>query len=109
MTSYDKVPVQAGEERQIDFDLAKERAQALQKAGVSEEQQKQIAEVQKQNENIKGLNAQLEQARELEAAGNYDQAITILQQASQADPKQDVIWANLGDAQRGAKKYPEAA
>lgn len=106
---YDKVPVQAGEERQIDFDIAKEKAQALQKAGVSEEQQKQIAEVQKQNENIKGLNAQLKQARELEAAGNYDQAITILEQASQADPKQDVTWANLGEAQRGAKKYPEAA
>jgi len=105
---FDKVPVTAGEERQIDFDLAKERAQSAQKAGISEEQQKKIAEVQKQNETIKGLNAQLAQARQLEAAGNYDQSIAILQQAAQTDPNQDVIWGSLGQSQLGAKKYPEA-
>ena len=32
----------------------------------------------------------------------------MLQQATQVDPNQDLIWFNLGDAQRGAKKYPEA-
>jgi tetratricopeptide (TPR) repeat protein len=106
---YDKVPVQAGAEREVNFDMAKEKAQAAQKAGISEEQQKQIAETQKKNETIKGLNAQLTQARQLEAAGNYDEAITILQQAAQTDPSQDVTWANLGQAQLGAKKYPEAA
>jgi tetratricopeptide (TPR) repeat protein len=31
-----------------------------------------------------------------------------LQQAAQVEPNQDVIWANLGEAQRGAKKYPDA-
>src|ERR1019366_3157050 len=75
---------------------------------MSEEQQRKIAEVQKQNETIKGLNAQLAEAKQLETAGNYDQAIAILQQAVQVEPNQDVIWANLGEAQRGAKKYPEA-
>ncbi len=101
---FDKVPVQAGAEREVNFDLAKDNAPA----GISEEQQKKIAEIQKQNENIKGLNAQLLQARELEKAGDYDQAIAILQPATQANPNQDVIWANLGEAQLGAKKYPEA-
>jgi tetratricopeptide (TPR) repeat protein len=102
---FDKVPVIAGDERKLDFDLAKDnKAQA----GISEEQQKKIAEAQKQNETIKGLNAQLAQARQLEAAGNYDQAIAILQQAAQTDPKQDVIWGSLGQSQLGAKKYPEA-
>jgi tetratricopeptide (TPR) repeat protein len=133
---FDKVPVQAGEERVIDFDLAKEKAQAAQKAGITPEQQKKIEEVQKQNEKIKGLNAQLAeakqletagdagqaqatqleaagnhdqaQAKQLEAAGNYDQAISILQQAAQVDPSQDVIWANLGEVKSKAKKYPEA-
>ena len=105
---FDKVPVTAGEERQIDFDLAKEKAQAAQQAGITPEQQKKIAEVQKQNETIKGLNAQLAQARQLEAAGNYDQSIAILQQAAQTDPNQDVIWGSLGQSQLGAKKYPEA-
>ena len=102
---FDKVPVIAGDERKLDFDLAKDnKAQA----GISEEQQKKIAEAQKQNETIKGLNVQLAQARQLEAAGNYDQAIAILQQAAQTDPKQDVIWGSLGQSQLGAKKYPEA-
>ena len=105
VSSADKVPVQAGEERVIDFDLAKDRGL---KPGISEEQQKKIAEVQKHNEKIKGLNAQLAEAKQLQTAGNYDQAITILQQAAQVEPTQDVIWANLGEAQRGAKKYPDA-
>ncbi len=106
--SFENVPVIIGEDRHVDFDLAKDRAAASQHAGVSEEQQKKIAEVQKQNDKIKGLNAQLAEAKQLETAGNYDQAITILQQAVQVAPNQDVIWANLGEAQRGAKKFPEA-
>ncbi len=108
LDSIDKVPVIAGGEREINFDLAKEKAQAGQQSGITPEQQQKIEAVQKENEAIKGLNEQLVQARQLETAGNYDQAITILQQAAQTDPKQDVIWASLGHAQFGAKKYPEA-
>lgn len=103
LVKFDKVPVQAGDERVITFDLVKEKG-----AGVSEEQQKKMAEVQKQNDKIKGLNATLAQAKQLEAAGNYDQAVALLQQATQVDPSQDLVWAYLGDAQRGAKKYADA-
>jgi tetratricopeptide (TPR) repeat protein len=102
---FDKVPVMAGDERKLDFDLAKDNKAST---GISEEQQKKIAEVQKQNENIKGLNAQLAQAKDLQKAGNYDQAIAILQPAAQANPNQDLLWANLGEAQLGAKKYADA-
>ena len=102
---FDRVPVGAGDERVSRFRLGEGQSA---KPVMSEEQQKKIAEVQKQNEKIKGLNAKLTEAKQLETAGNYDQAITILQQAAQADPNQDVIWANLGEAQHGAKKYPEA-
>jgi tetratricopeptide (TPR) repeat protein len=105
---FDKVPVQAGAEREINFDLAKERKQAAQQAGITPEQQQKIAEAQKQNETIKGLNAQLVQARDLQKAGNYDQAIAILQPATQENPNQDLLWANLGEAQLGAKKYTDA-
>ena len=76
---------------------------------MSEEQQKKIAEaVQKQNLKVKDLNAKLAQAKELEASGNYDQAITLLQQTADSEPTQDLLWAYLGDAQRGAKKYNDA-
>ena len=50
------------------------------------QQQQENRGRQKQNQKIKGLNATLKQAKELEGAGNYDQAITILQQATQVDP-----------------------
>jgi tetratricopeptide (TPR) repeat protein len=102
------IPIAVGDTRELIFDLAKDKASAAAKAGISDEQRKKMEEVQQQNQKIKGLNAQLAQARQLETAGNYDQAVTILQQASQVDPNQDLIWAHLGEAQRGAKKYPDA-
>jgi len=98
-----KVPVTPGAEpRIVDFDLSKNQPQ------LSEEQKKQIEEVQKHNEKIKTLNSSLTQARQLESAGNYDEAINVLQQAALVDPKQDLIWFSLGEAQRGAKKYTDA-
>jgi len=92
---HGNVVIEASGERQCDFDLSKDAATA------SEQQQKASAQ-QKSNEKIKGLNASLAQAKELEGAGNYDQAITVLKQATQVDPSQDLVWAYLGDAQRGA-------
>ena len=100
-----KIPVGLGDMREVNFDLKKDQA----KNGPSEEDLKKQQEVQKQNEKIKGLNAKLAEARDLEKAGNYDQAITLLQEATTTDPTKDLLWAYLGDAYRGAKKYPEAA
>lgn len=92
----------AGQEQVVDWDESG-RAPAI-----SEEQRQKMEAAQKENEKVKGLNASLTQAKQLEGAGNYDQAITILQQATQVDPNQDLVWAYLGDAQRGAKKYSDA-
>ena len=103
--NFTKIPIGMGDMREVNFDLKKDLA----KAGPSEEQLKQLQEVQKQNEKIKGLNAKLAEARDLEKAGNYDQAISMLQEATTTDPSKDLLWAYLGDAYRGAKKYPEAA
>jgi tetratricopeptide (TPR) repeat protein len=88
----------------VNFDLKKSQA----KSGVTEEQLKKQQETQKQNEKIKGLNAKLAEVRDLEKAGNYEQAIPLLQEATAAEPGKDLLWAYLGDAYRGAKKYPEA-
>ena len=106
--SFNNVPVNMGEMREVNFDLKKDLAQAMAKSGVTEEQLKKQQEGQKQNEKIKGLNAKLAEARDLEKAGNYDQAIAILQEATASEPTKDLLWAYLGDAYRGAKKYPEA-
>ncbi len=97
-----RVPIAPGDPRVVNFDLSTKQPV------MTEEQKKAIEAVQKHNEKIKTLNASLTQAKQLEAAGNYDEAINVLQQATQVDPSQDLVWFNLGDAQRGAKKYPEA-
>jgi tetratricopeptide (TPR) repeat protein len=100
---HNNIPIGAGQEQRVDFDLLKERG-----SGLTEEQKAKIAAAQKENDKIKNLNATLKQAKELEGQGNFEQAVTILQQASQIDPNQDLVWAYLGDAQRGTKKYTDA-
>jgi tetratricopeptide (TPR) repeat protein len=99
-----RIPVGMGDNASVDFDLKKDMA----KSGPSEETLRKQQEAQKQNEKIKGLNAKLAEARDLEKAGNYDQAISIMQEATTADPSKDLLWAYLGEAYAGGKKYPEA-
>jgi tetratricopeptide (TPR) repeat protein len=101
-----KIPVGVGDMREVNFDLKK--SLAAKNAGPSEEELKKQQENTKQNEKIKGLNAQLSTVRDLEKAGDYEKAISILQEVTAAEPNKDLLWAYLGDANRGAKKYPEA-
>jgi tetratricopeptide (TPR) repeat protein len=97
------IPLSAGQEQIVNWDESKNHS-----AAVNPEQQAKVAAASKENEKIKALNETLKQAKELEGQGNYDQAVTILQQATTVDPNQDLVWAYLGDAQRGAKKYSDA-
>ncbi len=101
--AFGKVPIAAGQQTTVTFDLAKDLH-----GGISPEEQKKIDEIKAANEKIKNLNALLAQAHDLEKAGNYDQAISMLQPAAEQNPKEDVVWGLLADGYRGAKKYPEA-
>jgi tetratricopeptide (TPR) repeat protein len=102
--AFGKVPVAANQETTVNFDLKKDLAGQ----GPSPEEIKKYEEAKAANENIKNLNAMLAQTRDLMKAGNYDQAIALLQPAAEQNPTQDLLWGYLGDAYRGAKKYPEA-
>jgi len=104
--AFGKVPVAANQETTVNFDLKKDRAAA---GGPTPEEIKKYEEAKAANEKIKNLNAILAQSRDLMKAGNYDQAIAQLQPAAEQNPKQDLVWAYLGDAYMDAKKYPEAA
>jgi len=112
----------------LDFDLKKEKGgapaaaaapptgppqgkNAPKRTEMSEEQKKEVERVNKENEKInqenakiKGLNQLLAQARTASQAGNYDQAVASLNQATQADPNRDLLWGTLGDAYLGAAK-----
>jgi len=100
------------EANRLDFDLAKEQAQAAKGTGMTQEQlkaqQEQAAKVQKENLNIKALNEKLALARQDMSAGSYDQAVQVMTEATQVDPNRDLIWFVLGDAYSGNGKKMEA-
>jgi len=88
------------DENKIEVDMAKERAANAN--SVSEEQKKQMEAIEKENTKIKGLNEMLASSKAAMDAGNYDQAVQVLTQATQTDPTRDILWFKLGDAQRQA-------
>jgi tetratricopeptide (TPR) repeat protein len=104
---FNGVPVSL-DENTLDFDLKKEMANVAKGSGMTEEQIKQRQEqeekIKKQNANIKVLNDKLAMARTSMQAGQYEPAIQAMNEASQIDPKQDLIWFTLGDAYSAAAR-----
>ena len=110
---FNGVQVQLGSDENVtDFNLQKEQAAAKQKAEsqMTPEQKQQQEKVQKENTTIKALNEKLAAASAAEQAGNYDQAVAVLKDATTIDPNRDLLWFKLGDAYRGAAtKQTDAA
>ncbi len=111
----DGVPIRIGEDNNIDLDLShqKQQVQEAAKQGQLTEQQKeaikQQEEAAKENQKIKGLNEKLAAAKAAEDAGNEDQAVQILSEATQMDATRDILWGKLADAQRNlAAKQTDA-
>jgi tetratricopeptide (TPR) repeat protein len=67
-----------------------------------EEFKKKNSEVMQANAKIANLNALLTQARNDTKAGNFDSAITAMQQATSQKPDEGILWVALGDAQLGS-------
>jgi tetratricopeptide (TPR) repeat protein len=94
----------------LNIDLAKEKAGVGGQQKLTPEQQKALEEQKKaqaENVKIKGLNEKLAQAKAAEDAGNWDQAVTIMQETTSLDPSKDLLWARLGDVHLGAGKAVE--
>jgi tetratricopeptide (TPR) repeat protein len=112
---FNGVPVSLDEEGNIlNFDLQKEAAAQARGQGLTPEQVKQQeeqrAKAQKEQMTVKTLNAKLAEAKTASDAGNWDQAITVLTEATQVDPNRDLLWFKLGDAYRGsAPKQTDSA
>ncbi len=110
---FTNVPVTL-DENTLDFDLKKELANQAQGQGVNPEElkkkQAEAEKVTKENNTVKALNEKLASARADMQAGNFDNAISTMNQATQIDPSRDVLWATLGDAYRvSAPKQTDAA
>lgn len=102
---YNNVPATL-DENTLDFDLQKEMANQAKGAGLSPEELKKKQEAaekaNKENLNIKQLNEKLATSRQDMSTGNYDGAIQEMTEATQIDPHRDILWATLGDANRGS-------
>jgi tetratricopeptide (TPR) repeat protein len=102
----------AGADTPVDFDMTRQAYVSKLPPDV----QKQIAEVRKanastqqENNKIKNVNKLIVDARTARKAGNFDQAIALDTQATQAKPDVGLTWYELGDSQLAAKKYDDAA
>lgn len=106
------VPVSL-DETPVDFDLKKEQSQAAQGQGIAPEQLKKMQEQQekaaKEANTVKALNEKLAAARDATSAGNPEQAIQAMNDATQLDPNRDLLWFTLGDAYSAAAKKQEAS
>ena len=101
----ESVPLANGDDKVVNFDMS--RPDYLAKMSpedrkVLEEYKKKNAEVVAANSKVQNLNAMLTQARADNKAGNYDAAITAMQQATATKPDEGILWITLGDAQLGS-------
>jgi len=94
------------DEAVLDFDLKKSQAEAAQQKGISAEQLKQMQEAQAKNAKeagtVKALNEKLSVANQAMQTGDFETAVSTLNDATQMDPSRDLLWARLGDANLGA-------
>ncbi len=94
----------------LDFDLAKLRKETAKSGPVklTEEQKRQIEEMQKENAKIGNLNQMLTSAQTAQDAKQWDQAISIMNQAAAADATRHEIWGKLCEVEVGGAKLADA-
>ena len=97
------IPVGLDETDQ-DFDLKKEKANQAAGQGLTPEQQKAKEEAEAkakaESKTVGTLNDKLNAAKAASDAGDYETAISTLNEANQIDSTRDLIWFKLGDAYR---------
>jgi tetratricopeptide (TPR) repeat protein len=94
----------------LDFDLAKLKKEAGKSGPVqlTEEQRRQMEELQKENAKVGNLNQMMAAAQAAEDAKQWDQAIATMNQAAAADATKHEIWGKLCEVEVGGGKLAEA-
>jgi tetratricopeptide (TPR) repeat protein len=92
------------DEEVLDLDLKKEQTAAIQGQGLSGEQaakaKEALAKAEMERKTVGTLNEKLAAAKAATDAGDFETAITTLNEANQIDATRDLIWFKLGDAYR---------
>lgn len=99
-----RAPLVAGQDIKVDFDMT--RPEFISKMTPADREaleayKKQQAAVTAANAKIENLNKLLTDARTATKAGNYDQAVKDMTDATTAKPDEAILWDTLGDAQFG--------
>jgi Carboxypeptidase regulatory-like domain len=107
----EEIKITAGGDTMADDDLS--RKEYLDK--MTPDQRKQIeefkkknAEVTKNNQVVKNLNADLNEARQDDKDKKYDAAEALMLKDTALKPDSELLWYELGLAQLGEKKYDDA-
>jgi tetratricopeptide (TPR) repeat protein len=94
------------DEAVLDFDLKKEQVGAAQGQGLTPEQAKAraeaVAKAEGEKKTVGSLNEKLNAAKAASDAGDFETAISTLNEANQIDSTRDLIWFKLGDAYRSS-------
>jgi tetratricopeptide (TPR) repeat protein len=109
---FPEVKITAGGDTQQDFDLS--RPDYISKMTPEEKKAYEAAKeknavINKENSQIKNLNADLQKARADDVAKNYADADALMTRDTQAKPDEALLWVELGKAQKGEKKFDDAA
>src|SRR5260370_5282511 len=92
------------DEEVLDFDLKKEQVSQAQGQGMSAEQaakaKEAAAKAAAETKTVGTLNEKLNAAKAASDAGDFETAITSLNEANQIDSTRDLIWFKLADAYR---------
>jgi len=97
----DNVTFAAGEDKDVTFDMTRKEyidKMTPEEKKLLEEFKKKNTEAVQANAKIANLNAVLTQARADTKAGNFDAAISSMQQATTQKPDEGILWVALGDA-----------
>jgi tetratricopeptide (TPR) repeat protein len=109
---FTDVKVTAGNDTQQDFDLSRPdyiAKMSPDEKKAYEEAKAKNAVINKENVQIKNLNADLTKARQDDANKNYADADALMTRDTQAKPEEPLLWVELGKAQKGEKKLDDAA
>jgi len=82
--------------------------QAAPTGKLTEQQNAAMAQREQENNKIRNLNKMLQDAEAAKTAGNLDQAIALMQQATAQAPDKDLLWIKLAEYDGMAGKYADA-
>ena len=109
---FPEIKITAGADTQQDFDLSRPDYIAKmtpEEKKAYEDAKAKNAVINKENAQIKNLNADLQKARSDDAAKNYADADALMTRDTQLKPDEALLWVELGKAQKGEKKLDDAA